>query len=169
MRTLNSLCQGYVDCKVNLASLESASHEAKTVLDYKTPSAPQRRLSREVKAKAPCAYNEATIAPPASITLLGGVKPAICEAKIRAPVCANNVADLASLSAPSAKILCREVRGKARMSAINEALLTSLVGRTLHGRAKFASKGRTRTVERSYPLRRSYLSLACGRKESLKG
>jgi len=71
--------------KSTLAFLESSSHEDKIVLDYKTPSAPQLRLSCEAKAKAPCAYSEATAAPLASITLLGGVKPAACEAKIRAP------------------------------------------------------------------------------------
>jgi len=59
---------------------------------------------------------------------------------------ANSVSDLASLSASSAKILYHEDRGKARLSANNEALLTSLAGRTLHGRAKFASKSRTRTT-----------------------
>ena len=83
------------------------------VLDYKTPSAPQLHLSREAKAKASCAYSETTTAPLATITLLGDIKLAACEGKIRAPVRANNVTDLASLSALSAKILCREVRGKA--------------------------------------------------------
>jgi len=89
--------------KSTLTSLESASHEAKIVLDYKTPSAPQLRLSHEPKVKAPYAYNEATATPLVSIKLLGSVKPAACEAKIRAPVRANNVADLVSLSAPSVK------------------------------------------------------------------
>jgi len=49
---------------------------------------------------------------------------------------ANNVTDLASLLAPNAKVLCREARGKARLSANSEALLTLLVGRILHCRAK---------------------------------
>jgi len=62
-----------------LASLESASHEAKKVLDYKTPLAPQLRLSCE--AKALYAYNETTAAPLVLIILLGDVKPATCEAK----------------------------------------------------------------------------------------
>ena len=57
-----------------------------------------------------------------------------------------NVADLTLLSAPRVKILCREARGKTRLSANSEVLLTSLAGRTLHGRAKFTSKGRTRKV-----------------------
>ena len=98
--------------KSTLASLESASHEVKIVLDYKTPSAPQLRLSHEPKVKAHNAYNEATATPLVSIKLLGSVKPAACEAKIRALVCVNNVADLASLSAPSSKILCRELEVK---------------------------------------------------------
>jgi len=71
---------------------------------------------------------------------LGSVKP------VAAPVRANNIDDLASLSAPTAKILYREARGKARLSVNSEALLTSLAGRTLHGRAKFTSKGRSRTI-----------------------
>jgi len=115
-------------------------------LNYKTPSTPQLRLSREAKPKAPCAYSEATAALLASITLLGGVKSVTYEANTRAPVHANSVSDPASLSASSAKVLCHEGRGKARLSANSEALLTSLAGRTLHVRAKFASKSKTRTV-----------------------
>jgi len=82
--------------KSTLASLESASHEVKIVLDYKTPFSPQLRLSHEAKTKTSCAYNEATAASLASITSLGGVKPVACEAKTRALVC-DNVADLESL------------------------------------------------------------------------
>ena len=98
--------------KSTLASLESTSNEAKIILNYKTPSAPQLCLPREAKTKSPCAYSEAAASLLGSITLLGGVKPAACEAKIRAPVRANNVSDLAPLLAPSAKILCHEVTGK---------------------------------------------------------
>jgi len=66
-------------------------------LDYKTPSAPQLRLSHEVKAKALCVYSEAIAAPLASITLLGSVKTVACKAKTRAHVRANTVSDPASL------------------------------------------------------------------------
>ena len=52
--------------KSTLASLESASHEVKIVLDYKTSSAPQFRLSGEAKAKTLCGYSEGTAAPLAS-------------------------------------------------------------------------------------------------------
>jgi len=81
---------------------------------------------------------------------LGSVKHVACEAKTRAPVRANNIVDLVSLLAPSAKILSLEAGGNARLSANNEALITALAGRTLHGRAKFASKGRIRTVASPY-------------------
>ena len=59
---------------------------------------------------------------------------------------ASNIADPASLSAPSAKKLCREARGKTLLSANSEALLSLLVGKTIHNRANFASKGRTKGV-----------------------
>jgi len=59
---------------------------------------------------------------------------------------ARSIADLASLSAPSAKKLCFEARGKTLLSANSEALLTSLVGKALHKRATLASKGRTKAV-----------------------
>ena len=71
--------------KSTVASIDSASFKAKTVLNYKTLFAPQLRLSRGVKDKAPCAYIEVTAAPLASTTLLGSVKPAAREAKTRAP------------------------------------------------------------------------------------
>ena len=132
--------------KSTVASLDSASCEAKTVLDYQTPSAPQLLLSREAKAKAPSAYSEAAAALLASIILMGSVKPATCEAKIRIPVRANNVADLVSLSLLSTKKLYYEARGKALLGANSEALLISLAGKALHNRAKFASKSRTKAV-----------------------
>ena len=53
------------------------------------------------------------------------------------------------LLAPSANKLYLEARGKALPSANNEALLTSLVEKALHNRAKFASTGRTKTVASS--------------------
>jgi len=117
-----------------LASLKSASHEAKIVLDHNIPSASQLRLSCEAKVKAPCAYSEVTAAPLASITLLGSVKSAACETITRAPVRVNSVTDLSSLLALSAKVLCRKARDKARLSANSETFLTSLARRTLHGR-----------------------------------
>jgi len=76
-----------------IASLDSASCKAKTILDHRTPSAPQLRLSRKAKTKTPCAYSEATAAPLASATLMGSVQPASREAKTRAPSRANNVVD----------------------------------------------------------------------------
>ena len=62
--------------KSMIAALNSASCEAKTVLDHKTVSAPQLRLSREAKTKALYAYNEATAASLASTTLISSVQPA---------------------------------------------------------------------------------------------
>ena len=124
--------------KSTVASLESASHEAKIFLDHKTPSAPQLCLSYEAKVKAPCTYSKATVASLASTTLVGSVKPITREAKTKAPARANSVADPALLSAPSAKKLCC----KAPLGTNSEAHLTSLTGKVLHKRAKFASKGR---------------------------
>jgi len=80
-----------VDCKVHPCLSRISFHEAKIVLDYKTYSAPQLHLSHEAKAKAPCAYNEATAALLASIALLDGVKPATCEAKTKSLVRANSL------------------------------------------------------------------------------
>jgi len=48
------------------------------------------------------------------------------EAKITTPVRATSIVDLALLSAPGANKLCREVRGKALLSANSETLLTSI-------------------------------------------
>ena len=77
--------------KSTVASLDSASCEAKTVLDHKTPSA-QLCLFCNAKSKAPCVYSEATVAPLDSITLMVSVQPASREDKTRAPVRANSVA-----------------------------------------------------------------------------
>jgi len=52
----------------------------------------------------------------------------------------------ATFSAPNAKKLCREARGKALLSANCKALRTSLAGKALHNRAKFTSKGRTKSI-----------------------
>ena len=81
-------------------------------MNFEMRTVPQLCLSREAKAKAHCAYNEATVAPLASTTLLASVKPTAREVKTRAPVRARSIADLASLSAPSAKILCRRLEVK---------------------------------------------------------
>ena len=61
--------------KFTVASLDPASCEAKTVLDHKTPSAPQLRLYSEAKVKTPCAYSDATVSPLASTTLMGNAQP----------------------------------------------------------------------------------------------
>jgi len=134
-----------------IPSLNPVSYKAKTFLDHKTTSAHRRttpRLSREVKAKALCANSEATVASLASTTLLGSTKPATCEANTKAPMRANSIADSDSLplTAPSVKNFCREARDKASPSANNEAILTSLEEKALHGQAKFASKGKTKAV-----------------------
>ena len=101
-----------------VSSLNSASCEAKIVSDYET------------------------------ILALRRAKPHLsCEAKARAPLCASNVADSASLSlpAPSAKNLCRGARDKAPsandlgrearnqilLGANSEAILASLEGKAL--------------------------------------
>ena len=102
---------------------------------------------------------------------MGGVELAACEAKTRAHVRANNVADLASLLAPSAKILCREAIGKARLSANSEAFLTLLVERTLHGRVKFTSKGRTKKVAspcKAYPSGEAALASPIVKRKAFK-
>ena len=157
--------------KSPVSSLNPASYKAKTVLDHKTPSAPHVRLSREAKAKAPCAYSEATAAPLASATLMDSVQPASREVKTRAPTRAANVADLVSLSASSAKKLCHKARGKTLLSANNEALLTLLVGKTLHSRAKFAYKGRTKAVaspREAIPLGEATLASPMAKKKAFK-
>ena len=82
---------------------------------------------------------------------MGSFKPTAREAKTRAPMRANSVTDPMSFSAPSAKKLCHEAKGKALLSANSEALLTSLAGKALHNKAKFASKGKTKAV--TSPLR----------------
>jgi len=154
--------------KFTVASLDLASCEAIIVSGYKTISAPRRakpRLSREAKAKVLCANSEATAASLTSSALLDSTKLAAREAKTRAPLCANSIANSASLSliapsaknlcreaideAPSAKDLCHEARDKAPLGANNEAILASLEGKALHCNAKFASKGRTKTVASS--------------------
>jgi len=75
--------------KTTTASLDPASYETKIVSDHETISAPYRtkpRLAREAKAKALCAYSEATTASLASTIVLGSDKPAACEAKAIAPL-----------------------------------------------------------------------------------
>ena len=135
--------------------LDPASCEAKIVLDHKTTSVHRRakpRLSHEAKAKALCANSEATATSLASTILLGSAKPAVREANTKAPLRVNSVADSASLplTTPSAKNLCREARDKAPLDANNEAILASLEGKALHDKAKFASKGRIKTVALPY-------------------
>ena len=115
-------------------------HEAKIVQGQKTPS-PLLHLSREAKDKVPCVYSEATVTPLASTTLVGSVKPAVRETEIKAPT--------------HAKQLCREARGKTLLNAISKAPLTSLAGKALHKRAKFASMGITKVVA-SQRVKRSY-------------
>ena len=78
---------------------------------------------------------------------MASVKPVAREAKTRAPMCANSVVDPTSLSTPSDKKLCRDVRGNALLSANIESLLTLLVEKVLHNKAKFASKGRTKAAK----------------------
>ena len=86
-----------------------------------------------------------------------------CEAKAKAPLCANSIADSVSLpqialtakivlsreartKALSAKDLSREAKKEAPLSANSKAILASFKGRTLSSRAKLAFKGRTKIV-----------------------
>ena len=103
---------------------------------------------------------------------MGSVQLASREAKIRAPVRANSIADLASFSAPSVNKLCREAGGKALLSANSKALLTSLAGKALHNRAKFTSKGRTKAVASSCEVTLSgevLLALPIAKRKALLG
>jgi len=70
------------------------------------------------------------------------------EAKAKAPLCANSIAESTSLTfiVPSTKDLCREARNKASLSANNEPILASLEGKAMHNKGKLASKGRVKTV-----------------------
>ena len=90
-------------------------------MDCQTPSTPQLRLPREVKAKAPRAYSEATATLFSSTTLIGSVKPAAPRLRPERPCVLT-----ASLSASSAKKLCPKARGNALLGANGEALLASL-------------------------------------------
>ena len=67
-------------------------------------------------------------------------------AKAKAPLRVNSIADSVSLPliAPSAKYLCHKAKNKAPLGANSEVILTSLKGKSLRGKAKFTSKGRTK-------------------------
>jgi len=102
-----------VPCKARDRSFDSASCEVKIVSDCKTISA-LHRVSREARAKALCANNEATAAPLTSSALLSSARLAASD----------------KTKALSAKDLNREVKNEAPLSANSEAISASLTGRT---------------------------------------
>ena len=59
---------------------------------------------------------------------------------------AKNICRKARDKASNAKDLSREARGKAPLGANSEAILTSLEGRAMRRKAKLISKGRAKTV-----------------------
>ena len=115
------IAKSVVSCKVRDRSLDSASCEAKIISDCKTIlglHSAKPLLSREVKAKAFCANNEATTVPLTSATLFSGVKSTLsCEAKL-----------------------------KTILDAKSKATITSLKSRALLGSARIAASGRTKAL-----------------------
>jgi len=103
--------------KSTIPSLDPASYKAKIVLYHKITLAPRRAKSRLSS-----------------------------EANTKAPLCANSVADSASLplTAPSANNLYCKVRDKAPRGANSEVTLTSLEGKAMCGKTKF--EGKTKAV-----------------------
>ena len=135
--------------KSTISSLDSASCEAKIVSDHKTISAIRRakpRLSREAKAKALCANSEATLAPLTSSAILGGARLATSS---RTKALSAQLASLCEANSTFHRVqprLSREAKTKTPLGANNKAILASLEGKSLHSKAKFTSKGRTKTV-----------------------